>query len=238
MSERSPKTIQRPGDQGFKPVAPRPSRKRGSGGTVFFLLILLSLALFVAQNDDLRERAISLTHLFEREPGETVFPLPAGYSSSFTNDWGASREQGGHEGTDIYAPQGTPVYSVMSGTVTTAYGSDDDGWNTLGGYTVMVRADRDSGPVKRGDRLYYAHLAGPTSLEDGQRIDAGDRIGSVGRTAGEVPGTVADFPPHVHLGWYGGLGGVFGEERPQATSSASGAINPYPLLRGIVNREG
>ncbi len=230
--------MQRPDDREVRPVAARPSRKRGPGGTVFFLLILFSLALFAAQNDGLRERAVSLASFFEREPGETVFPLPAAYAGSFTNDWGAAREQGGHEGTDIYAPEGTPVYSVTSGTVTTAYGSDQEGWNTLGGYTVMIRADRDSGPVKRGDRLYYAHLAGPTQLEDGARVEAGDRIGSVGRTAGEAPGTIADFPPHVHLGWYGGFGGVFGEERPQATSSASGAVNPYPLLRGIVNREG
>jgi murein DD-endopeptidase MepM/ murein hydrolase activator NlpD len=93
----------------------------------------------------------------------------------------------------------------------------------------MVRADRDSGPVRRGDRLYYAHMASPTPLEEGTRIEAGERIGTVGRTAGEEPGTLADFPPHLHLGWYGGIN-FLGEEREYETAS-SGAINPYPLLR-------
>lgn len=208
----------------------RPRRKRGFGGGVFVLLLIFGVALLAVQNDGLRERVAST---FEREPGEVVFPLPAAYTGSFTNDWGAAREQGFHEGTDVYAPEGTPLYSITSGTVTTAYGSDGDGWNTLGGYTVMIRADRDSGIVKRGDRLYYAHMAGPTPLEDGARIEAGERIGTVGRTAGEEPGSLGDFPPHLHLGWYGGFGGMLDGEREQATRS--GAINPYPLLRDIVN---
>lgn len=207
-------------------------RKRGFGGTVFFLLIAISLVLFAVQNEGLRDRAIGL---FEREPGETAFPLPPEYADSYTNDWGASRAQGSHEGTDIYAPEGTPVYSITSGAITTAYGSDENGWNTLGGFTVMVRADRDSGPVRRGDRLYYAHMNAPTPLEEGTRVEAGDRIGTVGRTAGEEPGTVADFPPHLHLGWYGGVGGMFGEER-EYESAPSGAINPYPMLRGAEPR--
>ncbi len=211
---------------------PRKRRRRGVGGTVFFVLVAASVVLFAIQNDGLRERVVGL---FEREPGRAVFPLPPEYANSYTNDWGAPRPQGSHEGTDIYAPEGTPIYSITSGAITTAYGSDEDGWNTLGGYTVMVRADRDSGPVRRGDRLYYAHMSAPTPLEPGTRVEAGDRIGTVGRTAGEEPGTVADFPPHLHLGWYGGFGGLFGEEKEYETAP-SGAINPYPLLRGAETR--
>ncbi|MBA2691235.1 MAG: M23 family metallopeptidase [Rubrobacter sp.] len=229
MSEytrRAPETPNVPDDRN-----PPRKRKRGIGGTVFFFLVAASLVLFIAQNDGLRERVASL---FEREPGEAVFPLPPEYGDSYTNDWGAPRSQGTHEGTDIYAPEGTPIYSITSGTITTAYGSNDDGWNTLGGYTVMIRADRDSGPVQRGDRLYYAHMSEPTPLEDGTRIEAGDRIGTVGRTAGEEPGTVADFPPHLHLGWYGGVGGLLGQEREYETAG-SGAINPYPLLRQTIS---
>lgn len=225
MTERTPTAPETP--EKPESVAPR-RKKRGSvGGAVFFLLFAVSLALFAAQNDGLRERVVGL---FEREPGVAVFPLPPEYADSYTNDWGEPRPQGSHEGTDIYAPEGTPIYSITSGTITTAYGSDEDGWNTLGGYSVMVRADRDSGPVRRGDRLYYAHLAEPTPLEDGTRVEAGERIGTVGRTAGEEPGTIADFPPHLHLGWYGGLTSFFGEEREYETAQ-SGAINPYPLLR-------
>lgn len=193
------------------------------------LVVLAGLAALALPDEGLRERAAGL---LSREPGEAVFPLPPEYAGAFTDDWGAPREQGSHEGTDIYAPEGTPVYSVTSGTVTGAFGSNDAGWNTLGGYTVMIRADRDAGPVRRGDSLYYAHLSEPTPLSPGERVEAGDPIGTVGRTAGEIPGTVADFPPHLHLGWYGGLGGFLGAEREEGyeTSRSSGAINPYRLL--------
>lgn len=201
----------------------KPRAKKKSGGFFPFLLLLAVVGAAILFFTDNYEG------LFEREPGRAVFPLPQEYADSYTNDWGAPRSQGSHEGTDIYAPEGTPIYSITSGAITTAYGSNDDGWNTLGGYTVMVQADRDSGPVRRGDRLYYAHLSEPTPLEDGTQVEAGQRIGTVGRTAGEVEGTVADFPPHLHLGWYGGMS-VLGGEREYETSPG-GAVNPYPLLQ-------
>ncbi|MGH3086703.1 MAG: M23 family metallopeptidase [Rubrobacteraceae bacterium] len=202
-----------------KPESTQPERRRG-GLFPFLLLLAIAGALLLTQNYET---------FFEREPGPTVFPLPERYSDSYANDWGVPRPQGPHEGTDVYAPEGTPIYSITSGTITNAYGSNEGGWNTLGGYTVMVEADRDSGPVRRGDRLYYAHMNAPTPLEDGTRVEAGDRIGTVGRTSGETEGTIADFPPHLHLGWYGGMS-IFGEEREYETAP-SGSINPYPLLR-------
>jgi murein DD-endopeptidase MepM/ murein hydrolase activator NlpD len=162
-------------------------------------------------------------------PREAVFPLPQRFADNYENDWGAPRPQGSHEGTDIYAPEGTPIYAVTGGTVTGAYGSSEAGWNTLGGYTVMVRAAYDIGPVERGDLLYYAHLREPSPLEPGDEVVAGQQIGEVGRTAGEEEGTVADFPPHLHLGWYD-RGFLSSGDRAQA---ASGAMNPYPLLRWI-----
>ncbi|TCJ20777.1 M23 family metallopeptidase [Rubrobacter taiwanensis] len=155
-------------------------------------------------------------------PREAVFPLPL-QEAEYTNDWGAPRPQGPHEGTDIYAPEGTPIYAITGGTVT------GSGWNTLGGYTVMVRAAYGIGPVERGDLLYYAHLREPSPLEPGDEVVAGQKIGEAGRTAGEEEGTVAGFPPHLHLGWYEGFS-LFGESRAQAES---GAMNPYPLLRWI-----
>ncbi len=232
MPEYTPRAPEKPPVPKYGEPPRRRRKKGGVGGVVFFFIAAVSLVLFAAQNDGLRERVVGL---FEREPGRAVFPLPPEYADSYTNDWGAPRSQGTHEGTDIYAPEGTPIYSMTSGTITTAYGSNEAGWNTLGGYTVMVRADRDSGAVRRGDRLYYAHMSEPSPLENGTRIEAGDRIGTVGRTAGENPGTIAHFPPHLHLGWYGGFGGMLGEGR-KAETSGSGAINPYPMLRNTEPR--
>jgi murein DD-endopeptidase MepM/ murein hydrolase activator NlpD len=57
-----------------------------------------------------------------REPGpsgpsEAVFPLPERFEGSYKNDWGETRVQGKHEGTDVFAPEGTPIRSITDGTV-------------------------------------------------------------------------------------------------------------------------
>lgn len=163
------------------------------------------------------------------EPSVTVFPLPERYAGSYSNDWGAARVQGTHEGTDVFAPQGTPIRSVTAGTVSRAFGSGGKGWNNLGGYTVMIEASYDVGPIERGDRLYYAHMNGPTPLEPGDTVRAGQKIGSVGDTGQGPPGTRGKFEPHLHLGWYAGWGFL----EPNRSEASSGAMNPYPLLRGI-----
>jgi len=154
-----------------------------------------------------------------------VFPLPESYLEAYTNDWGAPRPQGAHEGTDIYAPRGTPVRSITAGTVARAEETSEAGWNTLGGYTVNVRAAHDVGPIQRGDVLYYAHLRRSTPLEPGDAVEAGQRLGEVGATGGGPPGTREAGPPHLHLGWY-----AASEEYQQ---TGSGARNPYPLLERL-----
>jgi len=157
---------------------------------------------------------------------EAVFPLPGRYAGSYENDWGASREQGAHEGTDLYAPRGTPIFSVTAGTVAPTLGTED-GWNTLGGYAVTIEADAASVPMKDGDSIYYAHLDAPSSLEPGDRVEVGQKIGEVGDSGGGPPGTRGRFVTHLHLGWYDGS--TFGTR----ADAQSGAMNPYPLLRRL-----
>lgn len=163
------------------------------------------------------------------EPQVAVFPLPERYAGSYSNDWGAARVQGAHEGTDVLAPEGTPIRSITAGTVSRAFGSGGNGWNNLGGYTVMIEAAYDVGPVKRGDRLYYAHMNGPTALEPGDTVRAGQKIGEVGDTGQGPEGTRGKFEPHLHLGWYEGWGFL----EPDRAEAASGAMNPYPFLNRI-----
>lgn len=157
--------------------------------------------------------------------------MPAEYTDSFSDDWGAARVQGSHEGTDVFAPEGTPIYAVTGGTVSRAWGSGDDGWNNLGGYTVMIEAGYDVGPIRAGDRLYYAHMNRPTTLEPGQVVRAGQKVGEVGDTGQGPRGTRGRFEPHLHLGLY--AGGLMLSERSERSS---GAINPYPLLQELSER--
>ena len=178
--------------------------------------------------------AVALLRSPERaEPSVAVFPLPSRYADSYGNDWGAARVQGEHEGTDVFAPAGTPIFSVTDGTVSRAWGSSEDGWNTLGGYTVMVEASEDVGNIRRGDRLYYAHMDRPTPLKPSASVRAGQRIGTVGDTGQGPKRTRGKFETHLHLGWYEGWS-FFGEDR---ASSMNGAMNPYPVLRRLERGE-
>ena len=162
--------------------------------------------------------------------GRVVFPLDQRFYYSYEDTWGAPRTQGGHEGTDLMTPAGVPEYAVTDGTVVPVAGSDTDGWNTLGGYAVMVRADYSIGPVRQGDLFYYAHLERESALPIGTRVQAGQVVGYAGDTGQGPPGTRGLFPPHLHLGWYDGTG-----DREQADS---GAMNPYPLLEWVKSNGG
>ncbi len=82
------------------------------------------------------------------------------------------------------------------------------GTSKLGGKVVWVL-----GPA--GQRHYYAHLDGYAYIRTGQCIEKGALLGYVGNT-----GNARRTPPHLHYGIYGD----------------SGAINPFPLLKGERHR--
>ncbi len=159
-------------------------------------------------------------------PGSSrvVFPLPDEYFDSYDDTWGAARPQGGHEGSDLMSPSGTPEFALTDGRLVAVAGSNENGWNRLGGYTVMLEAAYDIGPIKKGDLFYYAHMDRKSSLPIGTEVRAGQKIGTVGDTGEGPEGTRGKFPPHLHLGWYDA---ELSEERSEAES---GAMDPYPLL--------
>jgi murein DD-endopeptidase MepM/ murein hydrolase activator NlpD len=122
------------------------------------------------------------------QPPDTVLVLPLRTTQArrVADSWHAGRSGGRkHEGQDIFAPRGTPVYSATHGYVTRI------GENRLGGLTVWVMGS--------GRRLYYyAHLeAYPDSLRANDRVDPHTVIGYVG-TSGNARGT----RPHLHFGVY------------------------------------
>jgi murein DD-endopeptidase MepM/ murein hydrolase activator NlpD len=170
-------------------------------------------------------------------PG-AVFPLDEEHFDSYTDTWGASRSGGSgvHEGTDLIdgVSDGDPIYSITAGTVVPVSGADGDGWNELGGWTIMVEASESVGPIQAGDMLYYAHMIEPASLQPGDTVEAGDRIGSVGSTGEGPPGTLLQPTEsrghHLHLGWYDPSGAR--AEMP------SGAMNPYPMLEWLKENGG
>lgn len=124
--------------------------------------------------------------------------------SRFVNDWGFPRSQERrHEGTDVFADEGTPIVATVDAEVTRIDRVDRfNGHRGFGGLTVTYEID--------GARYYNAHLQRiAPDLEIGDEVEAGEVIGWVGRT-GNARGT----PPHLHLGVY--VDDV--------------AVNPYPSL--------
>lgn len=161
---------------------------------------------------------------------KVVFPLSDLYFNSYEDTWGAPRPQGGHEGTDLMTPAGTQEYAITDGTIVPVSGANGNGWNTLGGYTVMLRADYDVGPIEAGDLFYYAHMQKPSLLKIGTRVRAGQLIGVAGDTGQGPEITSGLFPPHLHFGWYDSTG--------VRTTLDSGAMNPFPLLEWLKTNGG
>ena len=105
-------------------------------------------------------------------------------------DFGANRSlyrrlgQLGHNGRDIAAPVGTPVYAMAGGTVLHAGWSHDHPWLTHhAGIAVLVH---------HGDTITgLAHLS-KVAVAPGDRVEAGQLVGYSGDTG------TAGAVPHVH----------------------------------------
>lgn len=161
---------------------------------------------------------------------KAIFPLSNLYFNSYEDSWGAPRPQGGHEGADMMSPFDTPEYAITDGTIVPVSGANGNGWNTLGGYTVMLRADYDVGPIEAGDLFYYAHMNKESALEIGTRVRAGQILGYAGDTGYGPEITRGLMPSHLHFGWYDATG--------SRTALDSGAMNPYPLLEWLKTNGG
>lgn len=88
----------------------------------------------------------------------------------------------GHNGIDIGAPTGTPVYATASGTVVSVGFND----NSYGKWVVIRHTD--------GYFSLYGHLS-QQRVSNGQAVNRGDRIGDIGST-GFATG------PHLHFTIY------------------------------------
>jgi murein DD-endopeptidase MepM/ murein hydrolase activator NlpD len=137
----------------------------------------LSLDSLIFPGDELTIPGASSTSSSSGVPRpRVVCPVP---SASFMNSWGFPRGSSRfHEGTDLMAPEGTPIVAPITGTMTF-------GRNNLGGRTFTIESP--SGWV-----AYGAHLA--DQVGDSRWVAAGEVIGSVGDS-----GNAKGGDPHLHL---------------------------------------
>jgi len=99
--------------------------------------------------------------------GEYIWPTTGKVSSLF----GPRRVAIGssnHQGIDITAPRGTPVYAADGGEVFFV--------GILGGFGNLIKIEHDNGHV-----TYYAHLSS-MYVGEGERVYRGQHIGGVGMT--------------------------------------------------------
>ena len=112
---------------------------------------------------------------------------PVAQPHSFIDSWGYPRSGGRtHEGTDIMASYGTPVYAIVSGAITySGYGDSAGNWQILSG--------------SDGNTYWYLH--NQSNIVTGGGVKAGQQIATVGDT-GNATGV-----PHLHFEYHPGGGG-------------------------------
>ena len=103
------------------------------------------------------------------------------------NRFGGGR---GHKGQDVLADCGVPLVAALGGKVTFA------STQSRAGHYVVIRADDGTGQA-------YMHMRRPSTLEKGDRVEAGQRIGEVGDT-GAASACHLHFELWTAPGWYAG----------------------------------
>ena len=117
--------------------------------------------------------------------GGLSFPVAGPHS--FTDSFGAPRMFGTpfahlHQGTDIFAVEGTPLVAIERGVLIRV------GTDTLGGTKLWLVG-------ATGTRYFYAHLSAfAIGVTEGKPVQAGEVVGFVG-TTGNARGT----SPHLHF---------------------------------------
>jgi hypothetical protein len=161
---------------------------------LFAFLILISVTGVSAAAERIADKFadkfiffVHVAQLYTREADKKLaMPVQDVEKKKIANTWHAPRDGGRlHEGQDIFAPRGTPIFSATEGYIAKI------GENTLGGQTVSV--------IGAGGRIYYyAHLeAYAPHLAEGDYVTTQTLLGYVGST-----GNAAGTPTHLHFGVY------------------------------------
>lgn len=141
--------------------------------------------------------------------------FPIAGVAKYSHDWLFPRYGPGfrfHQGTDVFAPFGTPLRAVVDGRLEAKSSS-------LGGLTLKLFTDD-------GTYFYYAHLSAlADGFVDGMTVETGDIIGYVGDSGNAKGGA-----PHLHIGVYP-QGGAATDPKPLLDQFLADAAEALP---GIV----
>jgi Peptidase family M23 len=142
-----------------------------------------------------------------------VFPIVG--AVAFTNDFGAARYSGTHQGNDLMAPRRTIAVATEPGTVKFWTTSAPAGcmlylYGKSGTTYLYIHLNNDvtKGNDNRGSCV--PGMAYAKGLRDGAHVEAGQPVGYVGNS-----GDADSTDPHLHF-----------EVHP----NDGGAVNPFPYL--------
>ena len=122
--------------------------------------------------------------------GGALQACPVGQPRTFIDSFGFPRSGGRtHQGIDMMAPFGTPIYAAQAGRF-------EQNYNSLGGISALLYAGN-------GDYTYYAHMSSYAGVSNGATVSAGTMIGHVGNT-----GDASGGPMHLHFEYHPGGGGA------------------------------
>lgn len=191
-------------------------------GLIVLGVIVLAIGLWVAMlvflpdaphGQPARQQAAAATPVHAVTGGAPLAMPVAGLTRSAVQEsWGDPRENGlrAHHGTDIMAPQGTPVVAAAPGRIEKIWSS------AAGGLTLYVRSPA------RDWTYYYAHLSGyANGVHEGQAVKTGDPLGFVGDTGNAGAGNY-----HLHFG--------LTRTTPEQHWYQGRDVDPYPYLAGNV----
>lgn len=116
--------------------------------------------------------------------------------------WGADRGSRSHKGIDLMDKRGEPIRAVEDGRINRTKKQSN------GSLQIVLQG-------KSGSMFYYGHMD-EVLVSGGQRVQAGDVIGTMGDTGS--PGAV-----HLHFEFW-------------RSGGESDAIDPRPLIDRICNR--
>jgi hypothetical protein len=129
-------------------------------------------------------------------PDRILFPIVG--PASWTDDFGAPRAQGGHEGNDILSDWRAPVVAVEAGKVRTYTKSARAGcmlylYGKSGTTYLYIHLNEDLTPKNDGRGGCKPGVAYAEGLRDGDRVQAGQLLGYVG-SSGDAGAT-----NHLHF---------------------------------------
>jgi murein DD-endopeptidase MepM/ murein hydrolase activator NlpD len=145
--------------------------------------------------------------------------FPVAGKATYSHDWWYPRFGPGwrlHQGTDVFAPRGTPLRSPTTGVVRFGDGG-------LGGISVYITQSD-------GTYFYLAHLNNRAEgLKNGQTVNTGDIVGYVGST-----GNASGGSPHLHFEVHPAIRIVtVGKGKKATTKAVSAPVRPGVTLPAI-----